>query len=214
MLTTQADGGPAHDGTGRAVRLAAVLVTPAAGEAAPPGVDPDEFLLALAEDTYEIVAGLDLVEPVILAAGVDGLQDIAWPGTRVIDLPGSGGVTEAFAALAPYGQEAVVISGDAPDLPPLLIGKLFRELGRAPIAVCPASGGGAVAVAARLPFPPWATAGLDDEDMVARLRGQAPGRRMVATGPGWHRLRVPADIARLDPGLEGWDTTRALLSGH
>ncbi|MFC4532409.1 hypothetical protein [Sphaerisporangium dianthi] len=196
------------------MRQAAVLVTPAMGKGAPPGVDPGEFLLALAEDTYEIVAGLDLVEPVILAAGVDGLDDLAWPGTRVIPLPDSGGIADAFAALAPYGEEAVVISGDAPDLPPLLIGKLFRELGRAPVAVCPAEGGGAVAMAARLPFPSWAAAGLDDEDVVARLRGQAPGPRMVATGPGWHRLRVPADIARLDPGLEGWDTTRALLTGR
>ncbi|MET8157507.1 hypothetical protein ABZT47_14100 [Sphaerisporangium sp. NPDC005289] len=196
------------------MRQAAVLVTPAMGKGAPPGVDSGEFLLALAEDTYEIVAGLDLVEPVILAAGVDGLEDLAWPGTRVIALPDSGGVAEAFAALAPYGEDAVVISGDAPDLPPLLIGKLFRELGRAPIAVCPAEGGGAVAMAARLPFPDWAKAGLEEDDVVARLRAQAPGRRMVATGPGWHRLRVPADVARLDPGLEGWDNTRALLTGR
>ncbi len=194
------------------MRLAAVLVTPSMGKAAPPGVDPGEFLLALAEDTYEIVAGLELVEPVILAAGVDGLDDLAWPGTRVIPISDSPGPAEAFAALEPYGEEAVVISGDAPDLPPLLIGKLFRELGRAPIALCPSEGGGAVAMAARLPFPQWATAGLDEPDIVARLRGQAPGRRMVATGPGWHRLRAPADVARLDPGLEGWDNTRALLS--
>ncbi|WP_424536132.1 hypothetical protein ACOZ38_40215 [Sphaerisporangium viridialbum] len=194
------------------LRLAAVLVTPEMGKGAPPGVDPAEFLLALAEDTYEIVAGLDLVEPVILAAGVDGLDDLAWPGTRVIALSGSAGPAEAFAALQPYGEEAVVISGDAPDLPPLLIGKLFRELGRAPIAVCPAAEGGAVAMAARLPFPEWASAGFDDPDVVVRLRGQAPGSRMVATGPGWHRLRGPGDIARLDPGLEGWENTRALLS--
>ncbi len=194
------------------MRLAAVLVTPAMGRAAPPGVDPAEFLLALAEDTYEIVAGLDLVEPVILAAGVDGLEDLAWPGTRVLSIPDPGGPAEAFAALQPYGEEAVVISGDAPDLPPLLIGKLFRELGRASIAICPASGGGAVAMAARLPFPSWAEAGMDEPDVVALLRNQAPGSRMVATGPGWHRLRVPADIARLDPGLEGWDNTRSLLT--
>jgi hypothetical protein len=194
------------------LRLAAVLVTPAMGEGAPPGIDPEEFLLAVAEDTYEIVAGLDLVEPVILAAGVDGLEDLAWPGTRVIRISGDAGPAEAFAALQPHGEEAVVISGDAPDLPRLLIGKLFRELGRASIAVCPSAGGGAVAMAARLPFPEWAAAGLDEPDVVVRLRGQAPGSRMVATGPGWHRLRFPGDIARLDPGLEGWENTRALLS--
>ncbi|MEV6985997.1 hypothetical protein AB0M95_32700 [Sphaerisporangium sp. NPDC051017] len=199
------------------LRLAAVLVTPRMGEGAPPGVDAGEFSLALAEDTYEVVAGLELVQPVILAAGVDDaeglrhLEDIAWPGTKVMSVPDLAG---AFAALQPYGEEAVVISADAPDLPPLLIGKLFRELGRAPLAVCPAEGGGAVAIAARLPYPEWASAGLDDPDVVARLRAQAPGRRMVATGPGWHRLRVPGDLARLDPGLEGWENTRALLSGQ
>ncbi len=189
-------------------RIAAVLVTPGMADATPPGVDPAEFLLALAEDTYEMVAGLELVHPVILSAGVPGLDEIAWPGTPVISIDSP---LEAFAAL-PYGTEGVVISGDAPDLPPLLVGKLFRELGRAQIAVCPAEGGGAVAIASRLPFPVWATPGFDDADLVARLRGQAPGPRMVATGPGWHRLRKPFDVGRLDPGLEGWDNTRALLS--
>ncbi|MEO3814732.1 hypothetical protein ABGB17_37535 [Sphaerisporangium sp. B11E5] len=194
------------------LRIAAVLVTPGMGGGAPPGVDPDEFLRALAEDTYEIVAGLDLVEPVIVAAGVGGMPEIAWPGTRVVELPADSTLNEVFAALHPYGEQAAVIAGDAPDLPPLLIGKLFRELGRAPIAVTPAEDGTAVAVAARLPYPPWATAGLDTPGVVRHLREQAPGPRTVATGPGWHRLRTPADVGRLDPGLEGWDNTRALLS--
>ncbi|WP_239115027.1 hypothetical protein [Planotetraspora kaengkrachanensis] len=189
-------------------RVVAVLVTAGMTDASPPGVDPEEFLLAMAEDTYEMVAGLELVEPVILSAGVPDLDDIAWPGTPVISITSP---SEAFSAL-PYGTEAVVISADAPDLPPLLVGKLFRELGRAPIAVCPAEGGGAVAVASRLPLPDWAVPDFDEPDVVAALRRQAPGRRMVATGPGWHRLRKPADVARLDPGLEGWDNTRALLS--
>ncbi|MFC6081468.1 hypothetical protein [Sphaerisporangium aureirubrum] len=194
------------------LRLAAVLVTPDLGGGAPPGVDPGEFSRALAEDTYEIVAGLDLVEPVIVGAGVEGLHDIAWPGTRVVELPHGATLAEVFAALRPYGEQAVVISGDAPDLPPLLIGKLFRELGRSALAVTPAEDGTAVAVAAHLPYPDWATAGLDTPGVVARLRAEAPGPRMVATAPGWHRLRTPADLVRLDPGLEGWDNTRALLS--
>jgi hypothetical protein len=33
-------------------------------------------------------------------------------------------------------------------------------------------------------------------------------------GPGWHRLRTPDDLRLLDPGLEGWENTRALLEGH
>ncbi|TKK85524.1 hypothetical protein FDA94_25670 [Herbidospora galbida] len=188
-------------------RLVAVLVTPSCGDAAPPGVGRDEFLRAVAEDTYEMVAGLDLVTPVILAVGVTGLEEIAWPGTPVISIDSVG---QAFAALPPADQ-AVVVCGDAPDLPPLLIGKLFRELGRAEIAVCPADNGGAVAVAAHLPFPEWATLDVDHPEVVKALRAQAPGPRKVATGPGWHRLRTPDDLARLDPGLEGWDSTRALV---
>ncbi|WP_344858259.1 DUF2064 domain-containing protein [Planomonospora alba] len=204
---TEADPAGGH-------RLVAVLVTQAMASAAPPGVDPGAFLAAVAEDTYELAAGLDFVTPVLVTS-VPGMEEIVWPGTPVIGIaPGlSGGalVAEAFAAL-PYGGQAVLISGDAPDLPPLLVGKLFRALGRARIAVCPAADGGAVAVAAHLPYPEWADAGFDDPDPVAALRAAAPGRRMVATGPGWHRLRTPGDLHRLDPGLEGWDNTRALLS--
>ncbi|HEY9525168.1 MAG TPA: hypothetical protein VIR33_18160, partial [Thermopolyspora sp.] len=136
-------------------RVAGVLVTPAMAGAVPPGVDPAEFLLALAEDTYEVVAGLEFVRPVILTAGVEGLDDIAWPGTPILTLPDQS-AGSAFAALEPYGDVGVVVSGDAPDLPPLLIGKLLRELGRKQVAVCPAEGGGAVAIAARLPWPGWA----------------------------------------------------------
>ncbi|MBB2747550.1 UNVERIFIED_ORG: hypothetical protein FHR35_007431 [Microbispora rosea subsp. rosea] len=189
-------------------RVVAVLVTPGMAGAAPPGVDPAEFLTAMAEDTYEMVAGLELVRPVILSAGVPGLEDIAWPGTPVLPIASP---ADAFAAL-PQEEEGVIVSADAPDLPPLLIGKLFRELGRAHLAVCPAEGGGAVAVAARLPVPEWAAPDFDEPDVVAAMRRRAPGPRMVATGPGWHRLRKPQDVARLDPGLEGWDNTRALLT--
>ncbi|GGS64782.1 hypothetical protein GCM10010156_24620 [Planobispora rosea] len=203
---------------GEETRLAAVLVMPAMAGAAPPGVDPGDFLAAIAEDTYELLAGLDFVTPV-LVTGVPELEEIVWPGTPVVEIdPGlSGGALTgaAFTAVSeavPYGRQLVLVSGDAPDLPPLLIGKLFRELGRASIAVCPAAGGGAVAIAAHLPYPEWAETGFDDPDPVRSLRASAPGRRMVATGPGWHRLRTPGDIGWLDPGLEGWDNTRDLLA--
>jgi hypothetical protein len=194
-------------------RLVAVLVTPSIARAAPPGVDATEFLMALAEDTYELVAGLDFVSPVLVTS-VPGMEEIVWPGTPVVEIPdlsGSALVEAAFTAL-PYGKQAVLLSGDAPDLPPLLIGKLFRELGRAQIAVCPAAEGGAVAIAAHLPYPGWASADFDDLDPIKTLRASAPGSRMVAKGPGWHRLRAPDDVRLLDPGLEGWDNTRALLS--
>lgn len=201
-------------------RIAAVLVTSDVGRAVPPGVDPAAFARAVAEDTYEIVAALDLVTPVLVTT-VPDMDEIVWPGTPVVRLAepdaGDGGealVRAAFDGVAravPGAGEAVLVSGDAPDLPGLLIGKLFRALGRAAVAVCPADGGGAVAIAARLPYPEWARGGLDTPGILADLRAAAPKRSAVAAGPGWHRLRGPADLSLLDPGLEGWENTRALL---
>ncbi len=192
-------------------RLAAVLVRQRMAEAAPPGVDGRAWLEAVAEDTYEMVAGLELVTPVLLTS-VPELSEIVWPGTEVIAVGEDEPLRDILKRLD--GEQAAVISGDAPDLPPLLVGKLFRELGRARITVCPAERGGAVALACGLPAPGWADPDLDAADPVAALRAQAPGPRMVAATPGWHRLRVPDDAARLDPGLEGWDNTRALLAAR
>ncbi|TXK43490.1 hypothetical protein FR742_01870 [Nonomuraea sp. C10] len=178
---------------------------------APPGVDPARWLEAIAEDTYEMVAGLELVTPV-LATSVPGLDDLVWPGTEILEIGEDDPVKDVLQLLK--GDQAAIVAADAPDLPPLLIGKLFRELGRALITVSPAEGGGAVALACSLPPPAWADPDLDDPDPVAALRAQAPGRRMVAATPGWHRLRAPGDAERLDPGLEGWESTRALLTAR
>lgn len=190
-------------------RIAAVLVRQAMAQAAPAGIEPRLFLEAIAEDTYEMVADLELVTPVLVTS-VPGLEDLVWPGTEVIEIAEDEPLRNVLGRLK--GDQAVVIAADAPDLPPLLVGKLFRELGRAQVTVCPAEYGGAVALACDLPMPDWADPDLDDPELVTTLRKQAPGRRMVATGPGWHRLRTPEDVARLDPGLEGWDNTRALLT--
>jgi hypothetical protein len=214
--------------------------------AAPPGVDPGEFRLALLEDTYEVVAGLDLVTPALVLNGRTwpAAEAVTWPGTPIIRATT---LSAAFAQLSELGAEqAAIVAPDAPDLPPLLIGKLFRALGtgggderrtagrneRRPVqaAVCPAkdgvagSGGpahdgGLVALAVWLPAPRWlldcaTEVGLDAPDAFARLRAAAPRPGAVQAGPGWHRLRGPADLAFLDPGLEGWENTRALLAGH
>lgn len=189
-------------------RIAAVLVRQSMAKAAPAHLDPQTFLAAMAEDTYELVAGLELVTPVLVTS-VPSLEEIVWPGTDVIVIDEEEPLRDIFGKLS--ADQAVVVSGDAPDLPPLLIGKLFRELGRARLTVCPSEYGGAVAIAADLPLDGWARPDLDDEDPVAALRAQAPGPRMVAVGPGWHRLRTPDDVAMLDPGLEGWDNLRAAL---
>ncbi|MER7132343.1 DUF2064 domain-containing protein [Streptosporangium saharense] len=198
-------------------RLVAVVVTASMSAASPPGIDPRSFLTAVVEDTYELVSGLDFVTTALVTS-VPGLEEIVWPGTPVLEIPELSGAhlvraaVEALSVAAPYAGQVVLLSGDAPDLPPLLVGKLFRALGSASLAVCPAVEGGAVAIAARTPWPGWAEIGFDDPEPVRTLRGLAPTRTRVATGPGWHRLRAPADIHRLDPGLEGWDNTRALLS--
>ncbi|MEV4016942.1 hypothetical protein AB0J35_41270 [Nonomuraea angiospora] len=189
-------------------RIAAVLVRQRMAQAAPPGVDPARFLEAVAEDTYEMVAGLELVTPVLITS-VPELEEIVWPGTEVITINDDEPLKIILERLK--ADQAAVISADAPDLPPLLVGKLFRELGRAEITVCPAENGGAVAMACALPPPTWADPDLDDERIVTTLRVQAPGPRRVATTPGWHRLRTPEDVERLDPGLEGWESTRALI---
>ncbi|MET9337003.1 hypothetical protein [Nonomuraea sp. NPDC003804] len=188
-------------------RVVAVLVRQSMANAAPG--DPREFLEAIVEDTYEIVAGLELVTPVLVTS-VPALDHLLWPGTDIIPINEDTPLKDIFKAI--NADQAAIVSGDAPDLPPLLIGKLFRELGRAALTVCPAEQGGAVAVAATLPFPGWADPDLDADDPVKQLRAQAPGRRMVATTPGWHRLRARADLDRLDPALEGWDNTRALTA--
>lgn len=200
-------------------RLVAVLAPPPGTGPTVPGVDAAALRLAMLEDTYEVVAGLARVEPVV-AHTEDDLEAaaVAWPGTALLPVrappPVVLSVLLGLAALG--GDEGVVVAGDAPDLPGLLIGKLFRALTSAAVAVCPAREGGLVALAAALPPAQWlADLGpdLDDPDLLQRLRQQAPQPRALAVGPGWHRVRAAGDISWLDPGLEGWESTRGLLGG-
>jgi len=198
-------------------RFVAVLAYP--GGQAPPGIDPDEFRLALLEDTYEVAAGLELVTTALVLdpPHQPDAEAVTWPGTPIVR---AGTPAEAFAELHALGAtEAALVAHDAPDLPPLLIGKLFRSLGNAPAAACQAENGGLVALAARLPLEDWLASalkdtGLDAHDTLARLRAAAPRPGQIPQGPGWHRLRTPEDLRFLDPGLEGWENTRALLQGH
>jgi hypothetical protein len=185
-------------------------------------VDQDEFRLALLEDTYDVVAGLELVTPALILSGEEwpAAEAITWPGTPIVRADGLRAALERLGELG--AEQAALIAGDAPDLPPLLIGKLFRALGHAQAAVCPAEGGGVVALAVPLPAPSWLFHGaarsgfdlFDLPDAFVRLRAAAPRPGLVQAGPGWHRLRAAADLDFLDPGLEGWESTRALLSGR
>jgi 2-phospho-L-lactate guanylyltransferase (CobY/MobA/RfbA family) len=186
----------------------------------PVGIESEDYRLALLEDTYEVIAGLELVEAALAVdpAKQETARSLAWPGTEILGVPSVSQHTRTRAtldALAALGAESVaVVAGDAPDLPGLLIGKLFRALSPADAAVCPAAAGGLVALATKVPRADWLPdVDLDDEDALDRLRAAAPRRHAVGVAPGWHRLRAPVDVHRLDPGLEGWESTRALLSG-
>jgi hypothetical protein len=227
-------------------RVAAVLARPPLPSGAPPGVDPARYAAALLEDTYEVLAGLAHCETAVVAypsSYADAARAVVWPGTPVLTVPdpaagvGPGrsvvtrdGATAAHdaddgavlvAAIAAVGglgaEDVVIVAADAPDLPGLMVGKLFSALTGARAAVCPAADGGLVALGVRLPIPDWlrgSGAGLDTEDAVQRVQAAVPDRKAVVVTPGWHRVRRPHDITRLDPGLEGWEATRAILSGH
>lgn len=203
-------------------RIAAVLATRREGDA-PPGVDPDAFGRALAEDTIDALAALDQCESALVACPPsygDVLRPVLWPGTPLLTIQAGDSVSTTRAALAAVqslgADQAVIVAGDAPDLPGLLVGKLFSALTAADAAICPADRG-LVALAARLPPAAWidgAAAGLDTDDAHARLAAAAPRPAALAVVSGWHRLRSAADLTSLDYGLEGWDVTRALLAGY
>lgn len=186
-----------------------------------PGVDRTALRSVMLEDVCDLVASLPLVDPALVVSASEpapGLADLVAPGTPVLDVAGEDVVAGALAALGRLGaDEAVLVAGDAPDLPALLVGKVFRGLGSADVAVVPADGGGLVALGVRLPVPGWygqAGCGLDTPEAVQLLRAAAPSRRALSVAPGWHRVRHANDVARLDPDLEGWDATRTLLAGR
>ncbi|MCI0688531.1 MAG: hypothetical protein L0Y54_15035 [Sporichthyaceae bacterium] len=205
-------------------RFAAVLATTglrSAAAAAPAEVAPERFRLAVIEDTYEVLAGLELVSCALALCPGDqpAAESLVWPGTPVLRIiPGSSAhqILSALDGLAVCGaDEGVVVAGDVPDLPGLVIAKLFRALGSHDVAVAPATNGGLVAMASRLPMPDWLPAagvGLDTVDGVDLLTQAAPGRGALSVGPAWRRLRSVEDLGYLDPGLEGWEATRALLA--
>jgi hypothetical protein len=182
----------------------------------PPGTDPTRWQAALAEDVVDLIATLSEVEPAIAAAAAERpLADaVAWPGMPIYDLPVRN-VRAALAAAAADGyDQAAVIVADAPDLPGLVLGKLLRPLTSRSVAVAPAgpAGSGLLGVAARLPAPDWLPEiDLDTAD-AALLQAAAPSPADVAVTPGWRRLLGPAELATLDPAVEGWETTRTLLS--
>ncbi|GIJ50134.1 hypothetical protein Val02_70200 [Virgisporangium aliadipatigenens] len=194
-------------------RIVVALLTPPAW--APPGVPPEAWREALAEDVVDLIAALAAADAGIAVASADrALADsLAWPSMSRFSMETSS-VTAALVAATEAGyDQAAVIAGDAPDLPGLLVGKLLQPLTTRRAGVAPAHNGGLLGVSSRLPLPEWFPQIDLDKGTPDDLRGAAPRRAQVAVTPGWHRLRGPDDLRRLDPGLDGWDNTRLLLGG-
>ncbi|HEY3505561.1 MAG TPA: hypothetical protein VGN37_22595 [Actinocatenispora sp.] len=203
-------------------RCLVVLLRPAGW--APPGVPVEDWRRALAEDVVDLASGLAQVDVAIGAAAADlPLADaIRWPTMPVYELPRARPVDALTAAERAGYEQAAVLAPDVPDLPGLLVGKLFRPLTSRRVAAAPAlpERAGLVGLAVGLPVPEWLARADPDLDGTDQGGLRAAGRTAsgaephgdVAACPGWHRLRTAADLARLDEGLEGWENTRALLS--
>ncbi|MFF3851529.1 hypothetical protein [Micromonospora sp. NPDC002575] len=197
-------------------RVVVALLGPVAWT--PPGIDPAAWRAALAEDVVDLLATLQEVETAIAAVPADRAlaESVTWPGTAVHEVPAATG-TAVLAALTDAGyDEAAVVAADAPDLPALTVGKLLRPLTTRPVAIAPVEGPGTglLGVASRLPVPAWLPEVDLDAAHPAEVRRAAPHPGDVAVTAAWRRMRGPADLAALDPAVEGWETTRALLSAR
>ncbi len=194
-------------------RLALVLADHSAAAAAPPGTEPAVFARACLADAYEVLADLTGVRSGI--AGPDWTTELLWPDA--LQLPGQAGIAELAAALTGDADDLVVVPADVPDLPGLVLAKIFRALPRADLAIAPeVDGVGCVALGMSLPLADWLEPDLLDLDRspIDRLRSDRVPRSRWTPVPAWHRLRTPDDLRRLDPGLEGWEETRAVLAGQ
>jgi hypothetical protein len=194
-------------------RIVIALLNPVSW--APPGVDLSAWREALAEDVVDLIAPLAVADTAIAVTAEDHAlaTAVAWPGMPVYTISKPTFAAALDAAAGDEFEQAAVLPADAPDLPGLLVGKLIQPLTTRYAAAAPATGGGLLGVAARLPVPEWFPDLDPDGAAPADLRGAAPRRAMVAETPGWHRLRGPQDLGRLDPALEGWSATRSLLGG-
>lgn len=182
-------------------------------------MDPLAWRVALAEDVCDVLAQLAQAEPAIAVTTADRAiaGEVGWPGLRCFEVPRLDARSVLGAAAEAGFAQAALVSGDAPDLPGMVIAKLLRPLTTRPVSVAVATriaatgDDGLVGLGATLPAPGWLPAGSLDELTPQILRQAAPRPGAVARANGWHRLRSAEDLAALDPRLEGWDNTRALL---
>src|SRR5215217_4950261 len=190
-MSTEAESRRSADMATGKRRLAVVLARHDAVTGAPPGVDPAAFATACLADTYEVVSGLTEVEAGI--AGPATIGDLLWPGDH--SWPADITVPNLAAAVAGDFDELVVVPADTPDLPALVLAKVFKALQRADIVLAPErTGGGYVAIGLALPMAGWIPADTLELDggSTTALQAAAPRRNRWALAPEWHRLRTPA----------------------
>ena len=170
---------------------------------------------ALAEDVVDLLARRAQAEAAIATTPEDRklAEEIAWPGMRIYEVPTATYLPVLAAATADGFDQAAVIAADAPDVPGMILGKLLRPLESKPVAVAPGGSSGLLGLASVLPPPPWLADADLDEASAQTLRKPSPRPADLTTTPEWRRLRGPAELASLDPALEGWENTRALLGG-
>jgi hypothetical protein len=195
-------------------RVVAALLVPV--EWSPPGVDRRAWRTALAEDVVDLLARLAQAEPAIAATTEDRdlADEIAWPGMRIYEVPSATYLPVLAAATADGFDQAAVIAADAADVPGMILGKLLRPLESRSVAVAPGGpSGGLLGLATSLPAPAWLADNDLDVASAQLLRKNAPRPGDVTSTAEWRRLRGPAELASLDPALEGWENTRALLGG-
>ena len=211
-MSTEAESGELDTaGGGGTRRLAVILARHHAAAGAPPGIDPGAFAAACLADSYEVIAGLTDVRSGI--AGPARAGELLWPTDQL--WPADIALPDLAAEVSGEIDELVVVPADVPDLPALVLAKVFRALQRADIVIAPErAGSGCVAIGVSVPIATWIPFDLDlDSNPITQLQAAAPRRNRFAVAPEWHRLRTPTAVERLDPGLEGWEETRALLSG-
>jgi hypothetical protein len=179
-------------------------------------VDLAAWRSALAEDVVDLLARLAQAEAAIAATAEDRelAEEIAWPGMRIYEVSTATYLPVFAAATADGFDQAAVIAADAPDVPGMILGKLLRPLENKAVAVAPGGpGNGLMGVATSLPAPDWLVDHDLDDASAQLLRKTAPTPGDVNSTPEWRRLRGAAELASLDPALEGWENTRALLGG-
>ena len=162
-------------------RVAVVLARYDASAATPEGIESEAFAAACLLDSYEVLA--DLIEVRSGIAGPTSVADLLWPGA--MHLPPDITVPTMARLLSEEADELVVVPADVPDLPGLVLAKLFKVLHRTDIAIAPERiGTGCVALGMSLPLADWIPEDAFDLDQnpFTRLITIAPRRSRCTTG--------------------------------